>query len=213
MDMGFLAAFGAMMFLVVGGAIVVGVFYCLTLYKAMEKVSPRNRLMASGLVWLSMIPYFNIVWAFFNAINVPGSLRNEFRDRGMDDGSDYGKSLGLIGASVSAASTLVGLLANVFTMGAVQQGQFGAPQVGGGAMVMGLLSSALGLGWFVIFIIFWVKMAGYSSRLSMGGSALADRGYDDRDFDDRGYDDRRSRTPADGGASDAYRQDDRNRIR
>ncbi|MFO0863581.1 MAG: hypothetical protein U0744_02790 [Gemmataceae bacterium] len=209
MDMGFFAAFGAMIFVILAVVVVVGVFYCLTLFKAMEKVSPRNRLMASGLVWLAMIPYFNIVWAFFNAINVPGSLRNEFRDRGMDDGSDYGKNLGLIGAGLSAASTVIGLLANLFTVGAVQ-GQFGAPQVGGGAMILGLLSSAMSLGWFVIFIIFWVKIAGYSSRLSMGGSALSDRGYDDRDFDDAP---RRDRGPADGGPSDAYRQDDRNRIR
>lgn len=210
MDMGFLAAFGVLMFVIIGAAVVIGVFYCLTLYKAMEKVAPRNRLMASGLVWLSMIPYFNIVWAFFNAINVPGSLRNEFRDRGIDDGSDYGKTLGLTGAGVSAASTVIGLLGNLMAPAIIQGGQFNAPQAAGGAMIFGLLSTVLSLAWLVIFIIFWVKIAGYSNRLASGRSALDDRGYDDRDFDDAP---RAPRGRSDGGPSDAVRQDDRNRIR
>ncbi|MBX9680738.1 MAG: hypothetical protein K2X38_18435, partial [Gemmataceae bacterium] len=132
MDMGFLAAFGAIMFVVLGVVVVVAVFYCLTLYKAMENVAPRNRLMASGLVWLSMIPYFNVVWAFFNAINVPGSLKNEYRDRGMDDGSDYGKTLGLIGAGLSAGSFVLGLLGSLM---APAVGQMRAPQVGGGMAI------------------------------------------------------------------------------
>src|ERR1043166_8109214 len=79
-------------------AIVVAIFYLLTLQKALNRVSPRNRLMEPGMVWLSLIPLFNIVWAFFVAIRIPDSLRNEFLARRQDDGSDYGKTIGLINA-------------------------------------------------------------------------------------------------------------------
>src|SRR5262249_23624412 len=72
-------------FLVV--ALVIAIFYLLTLHRALDKVSPRNRLMEPGMVWLSLIPCFNIIWAFFVATRVPDSLRNEFQERGRDDGS------------------------------------------------------------------------------------------------------------------------------
>ena len=45
------------------------------------------------MVWLSLIPFFNIIWAFFIATRIPDSLKKEFRERGQDDGSDYGRAL------------------------------------------------------------------------------------------------------------------------
>jgi len=52
-------------------AIVIAIFYLLTLQKALSRVSPRNRLMEPGMVWLSLIPLFNIIWAFFIATRIP----------------------------------------------------------------------------------------------------------------------------------------------
>src|SRR5580700_6726522 len=73
--------------------LVIVICYLRTLYKALSRISPRNRRMTPALVWLTLIPYFGVFWQFFIAMRVPDSLRNEFRDRGRDDGSDYGKSL------------------------------------------------------------------------------------------------------------------------
>src|SRR5262245_57637499 len=89
------------------GLIIMVVFYLLTLQKALTRVSPRNRLMDPGLVWLNLIPIFNIIWAFFIAIRVPGSLKNEFRSRGLDDGSDYGKGIALANCILGVISTFV----------------------------------------------------------------------------------------------------------
>jgi hypothetical protein len=67
--------------LVVG--IAIHVFYLLTLQRALFRVSPWNRLLEPSLVWLGLIPFFNIVWNFYLATRVPDSLRNEVPGKGM----------------------------------------------------------------------------------------------------------------------------------
>src|SRR2546423_227574 len=92
------AALGVFVFILLAAlavALVVMIFYLLTLQKALSRVAPHNRLMQPGHVWFMLVPCVNIVWQFFVAIRVPDSLRNEFRERGRDDGSDYGKSIAL----------------------------------------------------------------------------------------------------------------------
>ena len=166
--------------LIAGVALAVGliilVFYLLTLQKALSRVSPRNRLMEPGMVWLMLVPCVNIIWQFMIAINVPGSLRNEFRDRGRDDGSDYGKSIALTNCILGIVSGFIG---NVVT---------GMPKTERVGLLISGVGSLLGL---VLFIVFWVRIAGYSSQLA------ADDSYRQRDmdrklaqFDDDEYDDR-----------------------
>src|SRR5262245_60241126 len=106
---GLLCAFGVVLII----ALVITTFFLLTLYRALSRVSPRNRLMEPGLVWLSLIPLFNLIWTFFIATRVPDSLRNEFRARGRDDGSDYGKGVGLAYAILSVATIPLNVFTNV----------------------------------------------------------------------------------------------------
>lgn len=40
------------------------IFYFLSLQRALEAVSEKNRKMPPGQVWLSLIPVFNFVWMF-----------------------------------------------------------------------------------------------------------------------------------------------------
>jgi hypothetical protein len=154
--------------------LVIAIFYLLTLQKALSRVSQRNRLMEPGMVWLMLIPCVNIVWQFMIAVNVPGSLRNEFRDRGRDDGSDYGKSLALTQAILGIVS---GVVSNVLDT---------VPDL----KRMGLVISGVGsLVGFVLFILFWVKIANYSSQLAMDDRGDIDRRleqFDDDDDYDRG---------------------------
>src|SRR5260370_41578500 len=102
--MGFICLFVGAIVLVV---LVIAIFYLLTLQKALSRVSPHNRTMQPGMVWLMLIPCVNIVWQFFIAIRVPESLLNEFRERGRDDGSDYGKSIALTQAILGIASSVI----------------------------------------------------------------------------------------------------------
>lgn len=53
------------------------IFYFISLQKALEAVSPENRQMPSGQVWLCMIPIFNFVWMFFVVNKIADSFQLE----------------------------------------------------------------------------------------------------------------------------------------
>jgi hypothetical protein len=167
------AALGMLCFVLLGilaVVLVILIFYLLTLQKALSRVSPRNRLMEPGMVWLMLVPCVNIIWQFMIAIRVPDSLRNEFRDRGRDDGSDYGKSIALTQA-------ILGLVNGVF--GNVLSRSPGMEMIGS------VVSIGLSLVGLVLFIVFWVKVANYSNQLAADN--WGDRGAFDRYGDDRDY--------------------------
>jgi hypothetical protein len=158
--------------LVLGVALVIAIFYFLTLQKALNRVSPHNRLMEPGLVWLGIIPLFSVIWSFFLASRIPDSLRNEFRERNRDDGSDYGKGVGM-------ANAVIGVISLLITFGGMA-GRDIKPIADGINTLLGLIS-------LVLWIVFWVKIANYSNALASDDEErkLAfDRRFDE---DDDGY--------------------------
>lgn len=159
--------------------LVIAIFYLLTLQKALSRVSPHNRRMEPGMVWLALIPCVNIVWQFFIAIQVPDSLKNEFKERGRDDGSDYGKSIAL-------TNCILGIVA-----GFVGNGFRAANEAN---TVGSAISGVLALVQLVLFIIFWVKIANYSAQLA------ADPGFRDPRLD--AFDDDDDRGPKAGGSAE-----------
>jgi hypothetical protein len=192
----FLAMMIGILIVVLLIVLVVAIFYLLTLQKALSRVSPRNRTMEPGMVWLMLIPCVNLVWQFFIAIRVPESLRNEFRARGRDDGSDYGKSIALTQA-------ILGIVSSVISNGSRAAGSEAAPI---GSCISGILS-LIGL---VLFITFWVKVANYSSQLARHDDYGDDYGRPFGDYDEGGRDAPRRGPP--GPSPDTYRPDDRGRY-
>ena len=176
--------------------LVVYVFYLLSLQKALSRVSPRNRTMEPGQVWLMFVPCLNIVWGFFIAIRVPDSLRNEFADRRRDDGSDYGKTIGLAYCILNLVGGVIG--------NAVQQ----VPDLQIIGFGISVFVAAITL---ALWIIFWVKIANYSKMLEQdddGRYRDFDRRFGDDDDDD--FDDDRDlpRAGGAGPASDAIKEGD-----
>jgi hypothetical protein len=112
------------------------IFYLLTLQRALNRCSPENRAMSPGMVWLMFIPLFNIVWHFFVVINIAKSLGAEFQKRGMVEEPNPGKTIGLV-MCILACCGIIPLL--------------------------GILCS---LGAFVCWIIYWIKIAGFSGKLA-----------------------------------------------
>jgi hypothetical protein len=112
------------------------IFYLLTLQKALSRCSIESRTLSPGLVWLQLIPLFNLVWVFIVVINVSKSLGNEFRKRGIPELPAPGQGVGLAMAICSVVSII--------------------PFVG----------YLTGIAAFVCWIIYWVKVAGCSSRLA-----------------------------------------------
>jgi hypothetical protein len=175
------------------GAVCVGILiglailicYLLTLQKALSRVSRENRTMEPGMVWLSLVPCVNIVWQFMIATRVPESLKNEFRARGRDDGSDYGKTIALTAAILS----IVGMVLSYGSQAAMV-GRGDAKDVG---TLVSCGSGILGLIQLALLIIFWVKVANYSSQLAQDPGR---RDYpDDYDRRFRDYDDEPRRPP------------------
>lgn len=157
-------------------------FFLRTLARTLERCSPDLRTMTPGSVWLNLIPPVAVVWLFVTVIRVGDSLKLEFLDRRLDDeqeeGCTFGKTLGL-----------TGLLLMVLSCGAccvpIPLGVAAGGGGGGGANVQvvaiaaGILRTVMSIAFLVVFILYWVRIAGY-------GRILADD--DDRhdtDEDDR----------------------------
>jgi hypothetical protein len=119
------------------GAILVMVFYLLTLQRALEKCSPYNRTMTPGHVWLQIIPLFGFVWQFFVVGALSSSLKREYDSRRMAIEPQPGRSLG-IAMCVCVLLTWI-------------------PYVGW----------IVGVAHLVLWIIYWVKISNYSRALDI----------------------------------------------
>lgn len=145
--------------------------FLISLSKCLKEIRPRNRTMEPGQVWLNLVPCLNIVWTFITVIRISESLTNEYEDRRLRPDGDFGKGLGI-------TTLVLNLCGNIPYIGVL-----------------------FGIAALICFILYWVKIAGYSRRLREDGSdEYRDDGYGDRplrrDRDDRGYrdeDDRPSR--------------------
>jgi hypothetical protein len=112
------------------------IFFLNTLQNTLKAVSPHNRRMSPGQVWLSLIPFFNIVWNFIVVIRVADSLADEFFERGMH--SEEARP----GYGVGLAYCILGICGLI--------------------PFLGTLASLAG---FVCWIVYWVKIAGYKNKL------------------------------------------------
>ena len=112
------------------------IFYCLTIQKAMNRCSPENRAMAPGMVWLLLVPLVNIIWHFFVVMNVAKSMAAEYQKRGLAVEPNPGQNIGLV-MCIAACCGFV--------------------------PIVNLLAAPTA---FVCWIIYWVKVAGLSTRLA-----------------------------------------------
>jgi hypothetical protein len=116
-------------------ALIPMIFYILTLQKALNKCAPENRAMQPGMIWLLLIPLVNLVWSFFVVINMAKSLGAEFQKRGIAEEPEPGKKLGMI-------------MCILFCCG-----------------IIPLLGVFCSLGGLVCWIMYWLKISGYSKKL------------------------------------------------
>ena len=112
------------------------IFFILTLQKALNRCAPENRAMQPGMTWLLLIPLFNLVWQFIVVINMAKSLGAEFQKRGMAEEPEPGKALGLV-MCILVCCGIIPYLGVLCDIGAL-----------------------------ICWIIYWVKIAGYSNKLA-----------------------------------------------
>ena len=111
------------------------IFYLITLQNTLKEVSQENQKMRPGKVWLCLIPLFGTVWNFFVVGYIADSLKLEFNKRNIPVEDRPAYSIGLTYSILSACSYV--------------------PFLGGLAE----------LGALVLWIIYWVKINEYKTKL------------------------------------------------
>ena len=84
----------------------ISIVICLILVGCFKRIPPEHRQMEPGMVWLLMIPCFNLIWNFFVFPKLSQSFKGYFD--AVDDTTvgDCGASLGMAYAIVSACCVI-----------------------------------------------------------------------------------------------------------
>lgn len=90
--------------LLVGLAIMVVVI--ILLIKPLQKIPQHHRKIEPGMVWLLLIPLFNLVWNFFVYPRISQSFQSYFAEKGRTDVGDCGHAIGLA-LAICAALTWI----------------------------------------------------------------------------------------------------------
>ena len=124
--------------------IIAFVFYLITLQNTLKKVSKENQKMPPANVWLLFIPLFNLGWHFVVVARVSDSLKAEYSKRGIPlDLARPAYGVGLAYSILNCCSVIP---------------------------ILGILAS---IGWLVCWIIFWVKVNGYSAKLDQTATFIS----------------------------------------
>ncbi len=92
--------------------LVVFILYLITLMNTLNAVSPQNRRLTPGLVFLLLIPLFNLVWNFIVVTKIRDSLQAEFSARNLQaQGFGYGVGLAMCILYIVSIIPLINLLA------------------------------------------------------------------------------------------------------
>jgi hypothetical protein len=94
--------------------LVVLILYLITLFNVLNAVSPANRKLEPGLVFLLLIPLFNLVWNFIVVIKLRDSLQAEYAARDLQgDGFAYGVGLAMCILTLCGIIPILGALAAI----------------------------------------------------------------------------------------------------
>lgn len=125
------------------GVITVGILYLASLSGLLAKCSPAARTMQPGMVWLMLIPFFNLIWSFIVVNAISDSLAKEFGLRSLPLPEPMpGKPVGIAMAVCGACSIIP---------------------------FVNFLAAPAHL---VLWIMYWVKMSGYSHCLDQVATGI-----------------------------------------
>lgn len=112
------------------------------LMTCLQALPPAYRQMEPGMVWLSLIPCFNLVWNFFVFTRIPKSYQTYFQAQGRNDVGDCGAGVGLAYAICAAVC------------------------------IIPCINYIAGPAALVLLIIFLVKVLGLKKQIKFGKSAM-----------------------------------------
>lgn len=112
------AAIGIIFILAALVGLAVGIFIIFLLYKAAQAIPQQHQQLSPGMVWLLLIPLFNIVWQFFVILKISGGYKSYFDSINRTDVGDCGKTIGLVAIICSLVSfiPLLGFLTGIASL-------------------------------------------------------------------------------------------------
>jgi len=117
-------------------------FFLLNLQTLLSRVSPQNRSMSPGQVWLNFIPIFNLGWFIYTVAKVRDSVRAEYQSRRWPIEGDQGYNVGLVAGILAIAAFVIGWIP--------------------------VLGWAIGIAELVCWILYWLKTHEIKNRLGEG---------------------------------------------
>lgn len=127
------------------------IFFLITQQNTLKSIQPGNRLMEPGVVWLQLIPFFGIVWQFIVVSRISDSLKKEFNSW-ANDNSILGDS-DLLNLDDHRPTYNIGLAYCILFCCSI-------------VPLLGLFASLAG---FVCWIVYWVKLSEYKSKITQRG--------------------------------------------
>ena len=135
------------------------ILFVLAQQKTLQVISPENREMSPGSVWLQLIPVFGMVWEFIVVIRIAHSISKEMASKigesildnsqvqikETDESPTY-----TIGIAYCTLTTL-GVIINYSTMHS--------------SSYLALFGSFFGLTGMVCWIIYWVRLVNTKNKL------------------------------------------------
>lgn len=137
---GWLAGIGVI--IILGVYLLPWFFFLMNLQALLSNLSPENRRMSPGKVWLNFIPLFQLGWFIYTVVKVRDSLSAEFKTRGWFIDGDLGYNVGLTAGVLWVASFVIGWI----------------PFIGW----------VLPLAGTICWIIYWLKISDLRNRLDNG---------------------------------------------
>lgn len=118
----------------------ISIFFLLTIQNALKQCAVQNQKMRPGQVWLGLIPLFSYYWIFRIVIDVSESLQAEYNMRNLPRNEEQpGYQIGMAYAGLTVASLL--------------------------RIVIPIIGQLAGLGAFICWIIYWVRISKYKKEL------------------------------------------------
>ena len=90
-------------------AMLIQIVVCVLFYLCFTRIAPEHRKLAPGLVWLLLIPLYNLIWNFRVVARLSESYQSQFRALGREDVGDAGWAVGWAYAMCALASALPGV--------------------------------------------------------------------------------------------------------
>jgi hypothetical protein len=138
--------------------VVIRFFY--NMQQAMNTISPKNRVMDGGMVWLNLVPMLNFVWVFIFNNALQNSYRKEFSERGIRGKVDLGSGIvyPVLNLAMFIFPFFAGLLIAEGNQGVLEE----IEDLDDWSTMIYIL---FGLGTFVMWIVFWNEVINLKSKL------------------------------------------------